>query len=155
MRSLLHGRKREGTAMTSWEIKEAIRETINGYSGAAGRLDIEGLLTFFVPDGEVVGVTELLGLDASMQGHEGIRSIFGPAFAAMDWLSQMNTITSIEVAEDCRSARTVTNLVEMAQRKDAPQIVLIARYEDDLALTDGGWKFARRRLVPLRFAKVP
>jgi hypothetical protein len=141
--------------MTNWEIKEAIRETINGYSGAAGRLDIDGLLSYFVAEGEVHGVTELLGLDASMQGHEGIRAVFGPAFAAMDWLTQMNTITSIELGEDGRSAKTVTNLVEMAQRKGAPQIVLIARYEDDLAQTDRGWKFTRRRLVPLRFAKVP
>jgi hypothetical protein len=141
--------------MTNWESKEAIRETINGYSGAAGRLDIDALLSYFVPEGEVVGVTELLGLDASMRGHEGIRKVFGPSFAAMDWLSQMNTITSVELAEDGRSARTVTNLVEMAQRHGAPQIVLIARYEDDLMLTEAGWKFTRRRLVPLRFAKVP
>lgn len=140
--------------MSVWETKEAIRETINGYSGAAGRLDIEALLAHFIPDGEVVGVTELLGLDASMHGHDNIRAVFGPSFAALSWLSQMNTTTSIELAEDGKSARTVTNLVEMAQRDGDPQIALIARYEDDLVLTDDGWKFARRRLIPLRFAQL-
>ena len=141
--------------MSDWEIKQAIRETIDGYSGAVGRLDMDAFLSFFLPDAEVGGVGALVGQADPFVGHAGIRAGFGPAIAAMQWIVQMNTITSVDLAEDRRSARTVTNLVEMAQRPDAPQIVLIARYEDELVLTDAGWKFRRRRLVPLRFSQVP
>jgi hypothetical protein len=33
--------------------------------------------------------------------------------------------------------------------------VLIARYDDELTLTDEGWRFTRRTLTPLRFSEVP
>lgn len=141
--------------MSDWEIKQAIRETIDGYSGAVGRLDMDAFLSFFLPDAEVTGAGPLLGLPDPFIGHAGIRAGFGPAIEAMAWIVQMNTTTSIDLAQDRRSARTVTNLVEMAQRPDAPQVVLIARYEDELVLTGDGWKFRRRRLVPLRFSQVP
>lgn len=141
--------------MSEWEAKQAIMATINSYSGAAGKLDIDAFVEHFMPDAQVHGIGTLLKKPDPFNGHADIRAAFAPSFAAMEWLSQMNTVTSVELSADGKSARTVTNLVEMAKRREAPQIVLIARYEDELVLTESGWKFAQRRLVPLRFSIVP
>lgn len=141
--------------MTEWEAKQAVMETINSYSGAAGRLDIDAFIDHFLPEAELHGIGNLLKKPEPFRGHDDIRAAFATSFSQMEWLSQMNTITSVELGPDGKTARTVTNLVEMAKRREAPQIVLIARYEDELALTEDGWKFARRTLVPLRFSIVP
>lgn len=140
--------------MGDWETKAAIQEVLNGYSGAAGRGDIDAFLSFFTQDAEVHGIPELMGLPGPFKGHEGIRGFFGPAFEAMEWLQQQNTTTDITIAPDGRTATTSTGLVEMAKRKEANQIVLIARYDDELVLTGDGWKFARRTLTPYRLEQV-
>lgn len=140
--------------MSDWETKAAIQETLNRYSGAAGRMNIEEFLALFAEDAQVHGIPELMGLPGPFKGHEAIRGFFGPAFEAMEWLQQQNTTTDIWIAPDGRTAKTSSSLVEMAKREGAPQIVLIARYDDELALTDEGWKFTRRTLVPYRFEQV-
>jgi len=95
-----------------------------------------------------------MGLPGPFRGHDSIRGFFGAAFERMEWLQQQNTTTDIDIASDGKTAKTSTGLVEMAKAKDAPQIVLIARYDDELVLTDQGWKFSRRTLVPYRFEQV-
>lgn len=140
--------------MGDWETKAAIQEVLNGYSGAAGRGDIEEFLSFFTQDTEFHGIPELMGLPGPFVGHEAIRAFFGAAFERMEWLQQQNTTTDIAIAGDGRSAKTSTGLVEMAKARGAPQIVLIARYDDELELTDGGWKFSKRRLTPYRLEQV-
>jgi hypothetical protein len=140
--------------VSEWETKAAIHETLSRYSGAAGRMNIEEFLALFTEDAEVHGTPELMGLPGPFKGHEGIRGFFGPAFEAMEWLSQQNTTTDIWIGSDGKTAKTSSSLVEMAKREGYPQIVLIARYDDELALTDEGWKFTKRTLVPYRFEQV-
>ena len=54
-----------------------------------------------------------------------------------------------------KAATTSTGLIENAKAEGADQIMLIARYDDELKLTDAGWKFTKRVLTPCRFSQVP
>ena len=141
--------------MSEWETKAAIQATLNGYSGAAARLKIEPFLAYFTEDAEVHGVAELLGMPGPLIGRAGIGAFFGPLLAGIEWLQQQNTTTDIVLSPDGRTATTSTGLVEMAKPQGRDQMVLIARYDDELALEDGAWKFTRRTLVPYRFSLVP
>lgn len=140
--------------MNQWETKAAISEVINGYSGSAGRLDIKAFTAFFTADAEIYGVASLLGKPEPLKGHEQIAAFFGPSFDILEWLVQMNTITDIVINTDGKTATTSTGLVETAKRKGATTIVLTARYDDELVLTDKGWRFTKRKLTPLRFQQV-
>ncbi|MDG2003536.1 MAG: nuclear transport factor 2 family protein [Novosphingobium sp.] len=141
--------------MSELEAKAAIRDVLGGYSGAAGRLDIEAFLSFFTEDAEIHGIPEMMGLPGPFKGHDAIRGFFSKSFENLRWLVQMNNITDVNLAPDGKSATTSTGLVEMAQAEGADQIVLIARYDDELTLTDAGWKFTKRALTPFRFSQVP
>lgn len=136
---------------SEWQIKAAISEAINGYSGAAGRLDIEALAAFFTTDAEVRGVAGLLGKPEPLKGSDQIAAFFKPSFEALEWLIQMNTTTDILISADGTTATASTGLVERAKRKNADGIMLVARYDDELVLTEEGWKFARRTLTRLHF----
>lgn len=141
--------------MGEWEAKAAISEVLNAYSGAAGRLDIKAFMRFFTDDAQVHGIASLLGQPEPLRGSEQIAGFFGPSFEKLEWLVQMNNITDIIVNAECTRASTSTGLVEMAKRRDADMIVLIARYDDELRLTDEGWRFTKRTLTPHRFMEVP
>jgi hypothetical protein len=141
--------------MSEWEQKAAIREVLGGYSGAAGRLDIDAFVQFFTEKAEIHGIAGLLGQPEPIVGREAIGGFFGASFERLEWLVQMNNITDIILGADGRSATTSTGLVEMAKRKDANMLVLIARYDDELALTKDGWRFTKRTLTPFRFSEVP
>ncbi len=141
--------------MNEWQHKAAIREVLNGYSGAAGRLDIEAFLEFFTEDATVYGIAPLLGQPDPLAGHAALRAFFGPSFERLEWLVQMNNITDVVLGADGASATTSTGLVEMARRADADMMVLIARYDDELVLTEDGWRFAKRTLTPFSFKTVP
>ena len=141
--------------MSEWETRAAIQATLNGYSGAAARLDITEYLAHFVEDAEFHGVAELQGLVGPLKGKAAIGAFFAPRFAGIEWLQQQNTTTDIVVGPDGTTARTSTGLVEMAKPRGQDQVLLIARYDDELALVDGRWKFTRRTLVPYRFSTVP
>jgi ketosteroid isomerase-like protein len=141
--------------MNEWESKAAIREVLGGYSGAAGRLDIDAFIAFFTEDAEIHGIAGLMGQPEPLKGQAQIAAFFGPSFARLDWLVQMNNITDVRLGSDGTSATTSTALVEMAKRKDADMLVLIARYDDELRLTGDGWRFARRTLTPFRFSQLP
>lgn len=137
------------------EAKQSIRDTIDAYSGAAGRLNIEEFVGFFTEDGEVHGVAGLLGQPEPLKGHDQISQFFGTSFERLSWLVQQNTTTDISLSDDKKHATATTGLVEMAQREGADMIVLVARYQDELVLTDKGWRFSKRRLIPLSFKSVP
>jgi ketosteroid isomerase-like protein len=141
--------------MSEWETKAAIQSALNGYSGAAASLDIEAYLGFFTQDAEFWGVPEMLNLPAPFKGHEQIGAFFGASFAQIEWLQQQNTTTDIEIAPDGKSAKTRTSLTETAKSRNRDAVQIIARYEDELVLTEGGWKFAKRKLVLHRYATLP
>jgi len=140
--------------MSQWETKAAISEAINGYSGAAGRLDIKAFTAFFTTDAEIYGVASLLGKPEPIKGHEQIAALFGPSFNILEWLQQQNTITDIVISADGQTATASIGLIETAKRKNAGSIILTARYDDELALTDKGWRFTKRKLTPLRFQQL-
>jgi len=141
--------------VSDWEQKAAIREVLGNYSGAAGRLDIEAFVRCFTEDAEVHGIAGLLGQPEPIAGRDAIGAFFGASFQRLEWLVQMNNITDVNLNADGTRATTSTGLVEMAKRKDANMLVLIARYDDELALTVDGWRFTRRTLTPFRFSEVP
>lgn len=58
--------------MSNWETNAAIQAVLNGYSGAAARLDTEEYLSFFTEDAEFRGVPEMVGLPAPFKGRERI-----------------------------------------------------------------------------------
>lgn len=141
--------------MTSeWEKRAAIREVINAYSGAAGRLDIKAFVSFFDAGAEIHGIASLLKQPEPLQGSEQIAAFFGRSFDNLEWLVQMNTTTDVTLGADGTTATASTGLVETAKRKGASMIVLIARYDDELALTENGWRFTKRTLTPLNFRQV-
>ncbi len=141
--------------MSEWEQKAAITEVLNAYSGAAGRLDIDAFVGFFAEDAEIHGIAGLLGQPEPISGRAAIRQFFGASFERLEWLVQMNTTTDITLGADGASAITRTNLVERAKRKDADMVVLVALYDDELALTKDGWRFTKRTLTPLSFSEAP
>ena len=141
--------------MSDWEHKAAIREVLSAYSGAAGRLDIQAFMSFFADDAEVHGIAELLGLQGPLRGNAQIAGLFGKSFQNLEWLVQMNNITDINLGADKLTATTSTGLLELAKRKGAATIMLLARYDDQLTLTANGWRFTRRTLTPYRFSEVP
>jgi ketosteroid isomerase-like protein len=141
--------------MSEWETKAAIQATLNGYSGAAARLDIEEFLDHFAEDAEIRGVAELLGFPGPLQGRAAIGAFFGTLLENLEWLQQQNTTTDIVLGSGGTSATTSTGLIENAKPKGRDQMVLLARYDDELKLVEGRWKFARRTLVPYRFSIWP
>jgi hypothetical protein len=141
--------------MSNWEKKAAVQEVLNHYSGAAGRLDIKEYLSVFAEEAEFHGVAELMGQKGPLRGPQAIGAFFGPMLANLEWLQQQNTTTDIAIAADGKTARTSSGLVEMAKPRGAEQIVLIGRYDDELKLTETGWKFTKRTLIPYRFSAVP
>lgn len=140
--------------MSEWETKAAIREVINAYSGAAGRLDINAFTEFFTDNAEVHGIAGLLGQPEPLAGRAQIGTFFGRTFDNVEWLSQMNNTTDIALSADGKHATTSTGLVEMAKRKNANMIVLIGRYDDELILTEHGWRFSKRTFTVYRFSQV-
>lgn len=140
--------------MNDWEIKAAITETINNYTGAASRLDIEAFANHFTEDAQVFGVSALVGQDGPLNGRQHIAAFFGPLFANLDWLIQQNTTSDIVISADGKHATAATNIVEMAQKKADRMIVMIGRYNDELVLTADGWRFSKRTLTPFRFSQL-
>jgi hypothetical protein len=140
--------------MSQWEAKAAVIETINAYSGAAGRLDIEAFVNFFDADAEIHGIARLLGQPEPLKGAQQIGAIFGRSFENIEWLLQMNTTTDVIVSADGRKATASTTLIERAKRKNAGAIELTARYDDELVLTKDGWRFTKRTLTPYAFKQT-
>ncbi len=141
--------------MNEWETKAAIRDVLSGYSGAAGRLDIAAFMQFFTEDAEVHGIAGLLGQPEPLAGRAQIAAFFGASFQRLEWLVQLNNITDVHLGADGTSATTSTGLLERAKRRDAEVLELIARYDDELRLTQDGWRFTRRTLTPFRFSQLP
>jgi ketosteroid isomerase-like protein len=141
--------------MSEWETRAAIQAALNSYSGAAARLDIEEFLTHFAEDAEFRGVAELLGFPGPLKGKAAIGSFFGPLLASLEWLQQQNTITDITIGADGTTASASTGLIENAKPRGRDHVVLLARYDDELKLERGRWKFTMRTLVPYRFSPVP
>ena len=139
--------------MGKFKKKAAVREVLEGYSGAAGRLDIDEFMTFFTPDAEVHGVLEMFGQTGPLVGHDALRGFFGQALGGLDWLIQLNSITNINIDKGGKTATTSLGVTESAEGVNG-HIIMIGRYDDKLVLTDDGWKFSERRLTVYKFAPL-
>lgn len=139
--------------MSDRKAKADVREVLEGYSGAAARLDIEEYMTFFADEPEVHGVLELFGQTGPIVGTEAVRGFFGAAFEGLEWLIQTNSITNITISKSGKHATTSLGLLENAGGANG-ESSLIARYDDKLVLTDDGWKFEERRLTKYKFIQV-
>lgn len=139
--------------MGKFKKKAAVREVLERYSGAAARLDIDEYMTFFVPDTQMHGILEMFGQTGPLVGLDAIRGFFSQAFAGLDWLIQINSITDINIGKDGETATTSLGVAETAEGVNG-HIVMIGRYDDKLILTDDGWKFAERRLTVHKFAPI-
>ena len=112
------------------KTKADVREVLENYSGAAGRLDIEEYMTFFVEGASVHGVLELFGMTGPLVGSVALRGFFGQAFDGLDWLIQTNSITNIDISEDGKHATTSLGLLERAGGVNG-ESALVARYHHD------------------------
>jgi ketosteroid isomerase-like protein len=139
--------------MSDRKLKQDVREHLEGYSGAAARLDIDEYLTFFTDDAVMHGILEMFGQTGPLVGKEALRGFFGAAFAGLDWLIQLNSITAITIGKDGESATATLGVQERAAGANG-EIIMVGRYDDQLVLTDDGWKFAERRLTVYKFAPV-
>lgn len=139
--------------MGNRKLKQDVREHLEGYSGAAARLDIDEYLTFFTDDAVMHGILEMFGQTGPLVGKEALRGFFGQAFAGLEWLVQLNSITNINIGDDGESATTSLGVQERAGGENG-SIIMLGRYDDKLVLTDDGWKFTERRLTVYKFAPV-
>lgn len=139
--------------MSERELKADVREHLEGYSGAAARLDIDEYLTFFTEDAVMHGILEMFGQTGPLVGKDALRGFFGQAFEGLDWLVQLNSITDIRIGDDGKSATTSLGVQERAGGANG-SIIMLGRYNDRLVLTDQGWKFTERRLTVYKFAPV-
>ncbi len=139
--------------MGKHKLKQDVREHLEGYSGAAARLDIDEYLSFFTEDAVMHGILEMFGQTGPLVGKDALRGFFGQAFAGLEWLVQLNSITNINIGEDGESATTSLGVQERAGGANG-SIIMLGRYDDKLVLTDDGWKFAERRLTVYKFGPV-
>ncbi|SPM29487.1 nuclear transport factor 2 family protein [Mycobacterium terramassiliense] len=108
----------------------AIREVIAAYALALDAGDIEQCVALFVPDAQF--------------------SVYGRTFAGRDGIGRMfrdaprglhhTGVSRIDVAGDTATARSQVLFVRAGDLHLRP-----ALYDDELVLTDGRWRFRRRR----------
>ncbi len=139
--------------MSKRKLKADVREHLEGYSGAAARLDIDEYLSFFTDDAAMHGILEMFGQTGPLVGKEALRGFFGQAFDGLEWLVQLNSITNIDIGEDGDTATTSLGVQERAGGVNG-SIIMLGRYDDKLVLTDDGWKFTERRLTVYKFGPV-
>lgn len=135
--------------MGEWESKAAIKEVIDGYAGAAGRLDAVELVSFFTEGAAVYGVAGSVGLPDPLQGGNQLLKFFCPTFENLEWLSQTNNTTDIVLSADGANATAITGLLSFMKHRQAGVLQVVGRYEDILVLTSTGWKFTSRTLTTL------
>jgi ketosteroid isomerase-like protein len=139
--------------MSKRKLRQDVREHLEGYSGAAARLDIEEYLSFFTDDAVMHGILEMFGQTGPLVGKEALRGFFGQAFARLDWLVQINSITNIDIGEVEETATASLGVLERAGGAQG-SVIMLGRYDDKLVQTDDGWKFTERRLTVYKFGPV-
>ena len=100
------------------------------------------LLALFQPEG--VWAIPHLGLE--LAGQAAIRATLSGFFGEMDYVVQMNAPATIDVTGD--SALAHSNIREAGKTRGKDEgFEFFGLYEDRLARTPDGWKFARRTFI--------
>jgi uncharacterized protein (TIGR02246 family) len=108
----------------------AIRDVIAAYALALDAGDIDQCVALFLPD------AEFLVYGTTFAGHDGIAQMFRDAPRGLHHTG----VSRIDVRGDTATARSQVLFVRSGDLHLRP-----ALYDDELALTDGQWRFRRRR----------
>jgi hypothetical protein len=141
---------------------ELIRELIAEYADCLAVGDLRGLRDLWVPHGSMD-----MGGGAVHRGAVELRELFLDRVRLYEEMSMQHTNVRL-VSYDGTSASVTSALhaIHVARDQDL-QVVTWGRYEDDVVLEGGRWKFLSRRLlvqalrhtpkddVPARFTRLP
>ena len=131
------------------EDRLEIIELSSAYSGAASRLDIEGMKAVYTEDAIVTGIAEAVGLTGDLVGRTVIGDFFKPIFDHLESLQQMPAVVAVAVDGD--KATATTQIIEYVTGKgSASMTIIVGVYADKLVRTAQGWRFNRRDLTVKR-----
>jgi ketosteroid isomerase-like protein len=124
--------------------RDEILDVIARYAHTVDERDIEGILSCFAPDGRI----EFEGGRITGEGHDGIRTAFGEAFArpalappAASTHLMANTLVTID--GDTAHAET-QGVAYLASSELGTVVTRGLRYSDDLRRGADGWRITRR-----------
>ena len=117
----------------------AIHELVATYGMAWDSEDADGVVRTFLPDGVFV--------DAAGTAHEGQAAIREFAVGSREQFGAMRHITSTHLVE-FRGDRTARHgcYVVFVSHPEGDRVLDTGGYEDEVVLTDEGWRFARRHV---------
>ena len=119
--------------------KIEIQETISLYHEAGSKADWDQIIATFLPD----AVWEVPGMKIRCQGHAAIRDAMSAMLTSIDYLVQINAPAIIAVDGDNATARSLVR--ECAKYHGAAGLIdVVGQFNDELARTADGWRFARR-----------
>lgn len=127
-----------------------VQQTLNSYSDAASRLDVDQLLSLYLPD----AVWEIPFLNLKFEGHDAIRAGVIATTEMMDYVVQLNAPAIINIEGDTATTRSVIHECEKYTGRDEA-LEVFGIYSDTLVKTPDGWKFARREFEKIGMHKFP
>ena len=119
----------------------AIRELYGTYSDCATRLDRDGWLALYVPEGE----WHIRGEQAC--GHAALGALWDELLAGITAMGFFAEIGALEISGD--TARGRVSCREIFQLENGRIHKVVGQYEDLLVRTAGDWRFARRQYTVL------
>jgi hypothetical protein len=121
------------------EEEYLIQRTLNTYSNAASRGDLDVAVGTYLPN----GVWEIPHLSLRFEGHKAIRSALENFMATMDYVIQMNAPALIEISGATATAHAAIRECGKSKGKNEG-FEYFGFYVDELIRTADGWKFLRR-----------
>lgn len=116
-----------------------IQQTLNRYSEAASRGAWDEVLETYIPE----GVWEISALNLVFKGHAAIHEAIREFTSTWEYGVQINGGAVIAVEGETAHASSVIREIGKFSGRDAV-FETLATYNDELVLTDEGWKFSRR-----------
>lgn len=132
-------------ALTRIEANELIRELLSAYCGAVDAGDFEAMAALFVDETGYI--------DGGVVGHNRGRAAIAAAFRKLtgpmpttSWAHLTGNVVIRHHAPGVASVRS--QFLGAAQERGSKNVVVAAagRYEDEVVVVDGEWKFASRRI---------
>lgn len=134
----------------------ALRALVDEYALASDTGDVERFGSLFAPDGEFVTSTPGSSESVTLRGREQVK--FGPSGNQM-FEQTFHAVHNHVVDVDGDHAKGITYCTarHLLRKADNSLEVILApiHYVDEYALTDDGWKFARRELTWTWIERLP
>lgn len=134
----------------------ALRALVDEYALASDTADVERFGSLFTPDGEFVTSLPGSAESVTLRGREEVK--YGPSGNQM-FERTFHAVHNHVVEVDGDSAKGITYCTarHLLRRTDGSLEVIVApiQYIDDYALTEDGWKIARRELEWTWIERVP